>query len=92
MCKSNYKRKTKIFSRVNFKDKAERKAFIYSLLIFIITGQFVASTIWYLFDDNNFLGLLFASVAGFLFGYRGSRKKSRRKNINKSNDAILTRE
>jgi len=66
----------KIYSRVNFKDKAERKAFIYTLLLFIIVSQVVAFIIWYLFDRNDFLALLIASIAGFLFGYKGPKKKS----------------
>ena len=65
----------KIYSNVNFKDKAERKAFIYTLLVFIIISQIVALIIWFLFDRNNFVELLFAIIAAFLFGYRGVKKK-----------------
>ncbi len=66
----------KIYSRVNFNDKAERKAFIYTLLISIIVSQVVALIIWYFFDSNNFFLLLIATLAGFLFGYKGLKKKS----------------
>jgi len=66
----------KIYSNVNFKDKAERKAFIYGLLLFIIISQVVALIIWFLFDRNNFVELLFALIAAFLVGYRGLKKKS----------------
>jgi len=66
----------KLYSRVNFKDKAERKAFIYALLLFIITSQIVALIVWYLFDRNNFLSLLIGNTAAFLVGYRGLKKKS----------------
>jgi len=65
----------KIYSRVNFKNRAERKAFIYSLLIMVVVSQVVALIIWYFFEHKNFIGLLFASIAGFLFGYRGLKKK-----------------
>jgi len=65
----------KLYSKVNFKDKAERKAFIYTLLVFIIISQVVALIIWYIFDRNDFLTLLIASLAGFLFGYKGLMKK-----------------
>jgi uncharacterized membrane protein YhaH (DUF805 family) len=65
----------KIYSRVNFKDKAERKAFIYGLLLFIIISQVVALIIWFLFDRNNFVELLFAIITAFLVGYRGLKKK-----------------
>ncbi|MCZ4693753.1 hypothetical protein DWB61_09935 [Ancylomarina euxinus] len=73
----------KIYSNVNFKDKVERKAFIYSLLIMVVVSQVVALIIWYFFDENHFVGLLIALVAGFLFGYRGLKKKTRRKNLRK---------
>ncbi|RXQ87858.1 hypothetical protein EO244_15985 [Ancylomarina salipaludis] len=66
----------KIYSKVNFKNRAERKAFIYGLLIFIIISQVVALIIWFLFDRNNFVELLFALIVAFLVGYRGLKKKS----------------
>jgi len=65
----------KIYCRVNFKDKAERKAFIYTLLISIIVSQFLAFIIWYFFDYNKFFLLLISSLAGILFGYKGVKKK-----------------
>lgn len=66
----------KIYRRVNFKNKAELKAFVLGMLIMIIVMQIVALGIWFLFDKNHFIGLLFASIAGFLFGYKGLKKKS----------------
>lgn len=65
----------KIFKSVNFNNKPERKALIYSLLIFIVTNQVVALTIWYLFDLNYFLALLFVSLVGFLFANKVLKKK-----------------
>ncbi len=69
----------KIYSRVNFKDKAERKAFIYGLLLFIIISQVVALIIWFVFDKNMFVALFIGNIAAFVFGYRGLKKKKKTK-------------
>jgi fatty acid desaturase len=64
----------KIFKYIKYKNKAEKKALMYSALIFILIGQIVALIYWYFFKDNYFLILLFGSIVGFLFGYRGLKK------------------
>jgi hypothetical protein len=63
-----------IFNRVNYKNKQEKNTLIYSAVISILIGQHVALIIWYFFNENFFIAMLFGSIVGFLFGYRGNKK------------------
>ena len=64
----------KLFKNINLKDPKERKTFLFSLLITIITGQLVALVSWYAFEENYFFALLFGSIVGILFSYRGKKE------------------
>ena len=65
----------KIFKYIRYKNKQEKKALIYSVLISILSGQIVALFSWYFFKEDFFIIMFFASIVGFLFGYRGLKKK-----------------
>ena len=64
----------KIFKYIRYKNKKEKKALIYSVLISILSGQIVALFSWYFFKEDFFIIMFFASIVGFLFGYRGLKK------------------
>lgn len=70
----NLKVDMKIFKHIKYKNKKEKKALIFSLLISILSGQIVALFSWYFFKEDFFTTLFFASIVGFLFGYRGLKK------------------
>ncbi|NLP57684.1 hypothetical protein [Lutibacter sp. B1] len=63
----------KLIDKVNFKNKTEKKAFTYSMIIAIIVGQITALIIWLIFKENYFIALFFGSMVGLLFGYSGKK-------------------
>lgn len=44
-------------------------------LIFLVINQLVAIVIWFVFDANYFVPLLFGSVCGFYVGYYRNKVK-----------------
>ena len=69
----------KIFPYVDFKEKKDRKAFFLSLLTFVVISQLVGLVYSLLFDESIFISLLFSSIAGFIFGYKGRKERSNKK-------------
>lgn len=48
---------------------------IIKVLIGLFVSEIVALLIWFLFDENYFILLPFASLVGLIFGYKGLDKK-----------------
>lgn len=63
-----------LFHQINFKNKQKKNTLLFSLFISILVGQLIAFISWYFFNENYFIALLFGSIVGFLFGYKGLKK------------------
>lgn len=45
-------------------------------LIFLVINQLVATVIWFVFDANYFIPLLFGAIGGFYGGYYRNKKST----------------